>query len=261
MGLFGSLFEKKACDICGGEIGLLGNRKLEDGNMCKKCAAKLSVWFSDRRSSTVEDILAQLSYREENKAAVAAFNTSRRFGSYRKVLIDDEAGKFMVVRTDNIEEENPDVIDLAAITGCEPDIKESRSEITRTVDGKQESYNPPRFRYSYEFDMLIYVRHPYFDEMRFDLKSGYVTVEDSSFGLMSRSLNPRANREYMEYEKLAFDIRDALLNPLRPAPVQQTVPVQQAAPVQSAIPKFCPECGSPTEGGKFCQNCGTKLVP
>ena len=33
MGLFGKLFEKKSCDICGGEIGLLGNRKLEDGNL------------------------------------------------------------------------------------------------------------------------------------------------------------------------------------------------------------------------------------
>ena len=42
MGFFGKLFEKKECSICGGEIGLLGNRKLEDGNCCKECAAKLS---------------------------------------------------------------------------------------------------------------------------------------------------------------------------------------------------------------------------
>ena len=26
------LFDKKYCDICGEKIGLLGNRKLEDGN-------------------------------------------------------------------------------------------------------------------------------------------------------------------------------------------------------------------------------------
>lgn len=38
MGLFGKVFEKKECDICGGEIGLLGNRKLDDGNLCKECA-------------------------------------------------------------------------------------------------------------------------------------------------------------------------------------------------------------------------------
>ena len=42
MGLFGKVFEKKECDICGGEIGLLGNRKLDDGNLCKECAKKLS---------------------------------------------------------------------------------------------------------------------------------------------------------------------------------------------------------------------------
>ena len=39
------LFDKKYCDICGDKIGLLGNRKLEDGNMCKDCAKKLSPFF------------------------------------------------------------------------------------------------------------------------------------------------------------------------------------------------------------------------
>ena len=29
------LFDKKYCDICGEKIGLLGNRKLENGNLCK----------------------------------------------------------------------------------------------------------------------------------------------------------------------------------------------------------------------------------
>ena len=56
MGLFDKLFEKKECAFCGGEIGLLGNRKLEDGNMCKECAGKLSPWFEDRRQSTVAEI-------------------------------------------------------------------------------------------------------------------------------------------------------------------------------------------------------------
>ena len=36
---------------------------------------------------------------------------------------------------------------------------------------------------------------------------------------------------------------------------------QQAAPAAGgAAPKFCPECGTPTNGAKFCPNCGTKLV-
>ena len=42
------LFSKKICDICGGEIGLLGNRKLADGNLCKNCAQKLSPFMTDQ---------------------------------------------------------------------------------------------------------------------------------------------------------------------------------------------------------------------
>lgn len=29
---------------------------------------------------------------------------------------------------------------------------------------------------------------------------------------------------------------------------------------QNAVPKFCPECGTPTNGAKFCSNCGKKLT-
>ena len=76
MGLFGNLFEKKICSVCGGEIGLLGNRKLEDGNLCKNCAKKLSPWFSDRRHSTVDEIKEQLAYREVNLEQVKAFHTT-----------------------------------------------------------------------------------------------------------------------------------------------------------------------------------------
>ncbi|MBQ4248929.1 MAG: DUF4428 domain-containing protein, partial [Clostridia bacterium] len=85
------LFSKKSCSICGGEIGLFGNRKLDDGNMCKNCAAKLSPWFSDRRKSTVAEIEEQLQYREANKEAIAAFNPTRTFGANMKLIIDEDA--------------------------------------------------------------------------------------------------------------------------------------------------------------------------
>ena len=95
------LFDKKYCSVCGEKIGLLGNRKLEDGNLCKNCAAKLSPWFSERRHSTVEDIKGQLAYREANKASVAAFHTTRSLGRNTKVLLDEDNRKFMVARTGN----------------------------------------------------------------------------------------------------------------------------------------------------------------
>jgi len=60
------LFDKKQCAICGEDIGFLGNRKLADGNMCSKCAAKLSPFFHERKASTIEEIKQQLAYRESN---------------------------------------------------------------------------------------------------------------------------------------------------------------------------------------------------
>ena len=75
------LFDKKICDICGEKIGLLGNRKLDDGNLCKDCAKKLSPWFEDRRHSTVEDIKRQLEYREKNKKAVMDFCITRQINT------------------------------------------------------------------------------------------------------------------------------------------------------------------------------------
>ncbi len=45
--------------------------------------------------------------------------------------------------------------------------------------------------------------------------------------------------------------------------MNQQAPQQQMAPQQQAgggtIPKFCPNCGTPTNGANFCGNCGTKL--
>lgn len=146
------LFDKKYCDICGDKIGLLGNRKLENGNLCKNCAKKLSPWFSERRKSTVEEIKAQLAYREENQEKVAAFHTTRTLGTDMKVLLDEDAGKFMVTRARNLAEANPDVLDFADVTGCNLDIDESSTELKREdKDGKEVSYNPPRYEYSYDF--------------------------------------------------------------------------------------------------------------
>ena len=71
------LFDKKYCDVCGEKIGLLGNRKLEDGNLCKECAKKLSPFFSERRNSTVAEIKEQLAYREANLDKVAAFTPTK----------------------------------------------------------------------------------------------------------------------------------------------------------------------------------------
>ena len=41
---------------------------------------------------------------------------------------------------------------------------------------------------------------------------------------------------------------------------QEVAGISAPTPVQeTAKPKFCPNCGAPYEGGKFCQSCGSKL--
>lgn len=172
------LFDKKFCDVCGEKIGVFGNRKLEDGNLCKDCAAKLSPWFSDRRRSTVDDIKAQLEYRETNKEAVAAFHTTLTYGTNTKILLDEDNRKFMVTSARDLAKANPDVLDFSQITGCNLDIQESKTELKQEgPDGKDISYNPPQYSHEYDFYMVIQVNHPYFDEIRFKLNDSEVCIE------------------------------------------------------------------------------------
>ena len=170
MGLFGKLFEKKSCDICGGEIGMLGNRKLDDGNLCKNCAKELSPWFSDRRHSTVEEIRQQLADREENKKKVQMFQITRDFkGSSAHVFIDDQH-EWFAVATRISAEDNPDILELSQVTGCRLDVNQNRTEeYYEDKEGKKQSYQPPRYKYSYDYKIQISVRAPWFDEMRLSL--------------------------------------------------------------------------------------------
>ena len=237
MGFFGKLFDKKVCDLCGEEIGLLGNRKLEDGNCCKECAKKLSPWFDERRHSTVEEIRQQLDYREENKKAVADFKVTRSLGGNTRVLVDENTGKFMVTAAKDYREVNPDVVDCSQVTAVDVDVDEDRDEVFRQVrdaEGKltRESYSPRRYRYKYSFRLTIRVNHPYFDDMHFSLSDGSFEVEArntataSLFGFRVNvedrgegSTTPptledrRSNVRYARCEEMGKEIRQVLMNP------------------------------------------------
>ena len=277
------LFDKKYCDICGEKIGLLGNRKLEDGNLCKDCAKKLSPWFSDRRRSTVEDIKGQLAYREENREKAAQFRTTRSFGEDRKVLLDEEHRWFTVTRARDLAEANPDILDFDAITGCRMDIDESRTELTRKdADGKDVSYVPPRYEYSYDFFLVISVRHPYFDEMRFSLNSSSVYYEPQklpqrapmSHAPMDRPsgrpkminasrVDPEDCAEYRKYRQMGDEICQALeqarsggKQSADAAPEENIIMREAVQDIPAAGPWTCPACGG-ANTGRFCEYCGS----
>ena len=190
------LFDKKICDICGEKIGLLGNRKLDDGNLCKDCAKKLSPWFEERRHSTVEDIKRQLEYREKNKKAVMDFCVTRQINTRNyTVFIDDHKGNFTVARKLDVNE-NPDIVPLSAIVQCRVEVEQQQLEETYTKDGKTVSYQPPVYNYEYDYTMRIKVNTPWFDDMDFRL---------NTFSISSEKRN-----ELMEVEQTGYQIVAAL---------------------------------------------------
>ena len=173
------LFDKKICDICGEKIGLLGNRKLDDGNLCKDCAKKLSPWFEDRRHSTVEDIKRQLEYREKNKKAVMDFCITRQINTRNyNVFIDDNKGNFTVARKLDVNE-NPDIVPLSAVVQCRVDVERQQNEETYTTkDGETVSYQPPVYKYEFDYTMRIKVKTPWFDDMDFRLNTFSISSDN-----------------------------------------------------------------------------------
>ncbi len=262
------LFDKKYCDICEEKIGLLGNRKLEDGNLCKNCAKKLSPFFSERRHSTVDEIRGQLAYREENRMRLDGFHPDRSFGRNEKVYIDTASGAFIVSRYSDWRDENPDLISLSQVIGCDTDVREHREEqYYKDSEGNRKRYEPPRYEYDYSFHITIQVDSPWFSEIDLELSEG-------------RRPDSRYSQLYHDYETEMYELSNALTRKYAPqqtgfTPSQnyaQKQPVQQPAYTVAQTAngwscscgtvnkgKFCMECGSPKPAGAIqyrCDKCG-----
>ena len=249
------LFDKKYCDICGEKIGLLGNRKLEDGNLCKDCARKLSPFFSDRRNSTVEEIKQQLAYREENERRLADFHPDVTFGRMRKVYVDRAGAKFIVTTATNWQDENPDLISFSQVTGVDTDIRENKKEIYYKDDeGKSRSYSPRRYEYDYEFNVKILVDSPWFDKIELELSSGnrpdspYTSLYrqyEEQMHTLSDILNGSQSQAYGQNDS------DASVDPALKAREQEIIET-----VIKTNPWTCKFCNLPNMGTLNCSHCG-----
>ena len=205
------LFDKKFCDICGEKISLLGNRKLEDGNMCKDCAKLISPFMTDRRRTTVADMKEHLAYREENKEKLRGFMPMKVYGAKKKVYIDERMGMFIVTDADPGKwvDENADLIPLSSVMNCAFDIKEDRDEVfMKDSQGNNVSYNPKRYRYTYDFYITITVNNRWFDEIKFQLNG--------------HDVEGMGSLEYRGFELAGNQIRAALMGGPMPQQTQQT---------------------------------------
>jgi len=255
MGLF-DVFKKKDCEICGKEVGMFGYKKLEDGEICKDCVKLLSPWFEERRHSTVAQIKEQLAYREQNRNELANFHPQMRLGEHYPVHVELSGGipsRFVVQRTNDYREENADIISFRNVRTFEIDVEEHERELKhRNSEGESVSYNPPRYNYSYDFNMVIRVNHPYFDEMRFRLNSSSVETTNGTAVPAIRKPNPRLNHEYREYEDMGKEIKEVLTQERQRARDE----AKAAAAPKAAV--TCPYCGATTtpDVSGCCEYCG-----
>ncbi len=255
------LFDKKQCSICGNDIGLLGNRKLSDGNLCKNCAAKLSPWFSDRRSSTVEQIRQQLAYREQNERNLASFNPTRVIDGMTKIYFDEAQKKFIVTRTTNWRSSNPDLISTSQVQAVELDISEDKDEVYKDTENKV-SYDPPKYEYEYTFNIHLAINSPYFDEIDFELRD-------------TRRSEGKDDETYVTLMNRAYEIQHLLKPELYPEKKYEPEKTEtetaeekkdetltdgqwkcSCGHVNAAEANFCSACGSPKPLRWFCPECG-----
>ena len=235
------LFDKKYCDICGKEIKLLGNRKLDDGNMCKDCASKLSPWFSGRRHTSVAAIKEQLDYREKNAEALKLFNPTKIIGKRCKVYIDENRKQFVVTSASNWRNVNPDIISFDDVKGVDVKIEEDRDEILyKDAEGKEISYDPPKYDYEYTYKVHFDVNNPFFDDIDFELTSD--KPEDPNGPV------------YQDYLQMAKDICRIICGKVFNDDRSAFKFNYDSGTSDSEW--YCPKCGAKNTGN-FCVKCGT----
>ena len=139
------------------------------------------------------------------------------------------------------------------LTGGATDIDERRiEEKTKDREGKIVSYRPPRYKYSYDFFVLLRVEHPYFDQMKFKLNPYSIETTNGQAVPEFRKPDPGLDMEYHQYEEMARDIKAAVLR----ARQAQRMAAREEAKPKAAV--TCPNCGAttmPDEHG-CCEYCG-----
>ncbi|MDO4650940.1 MAG: DUF4428 domain-containing protein [Eubacteriales bacterium] len=103
MGLFGNLFKKQNCTLCGKECGTLGRTKLRDGEyVCKDCIRECSR-YARVSEFTKEDLIGHIEYMKQQERIYNECFMSGKRNSYpsgsrcQEIVFCDEIGMFEIV--------------------------------------------------------------------------------------------------------------------------------------------------------------------
>ena len=214
MGLF-DVFKKKDCEICGNEVGLLGYKKLKDGEICNACVKLLSPWFADRRESTVAQIKAQLAYREQNAEELKSFQPTKTIGDYYYMYVEEKDGvpyRFCVSLDKDYQKENADLILFA-------DVEELEIEINNQENRQVSDEDPDDVTYSYSYLFIVHMKiknNPYFESITFRLNNrtpevdgarlSYEECETEEDRRLYEEIFPHFVTEYRQYKAMCDEI-------------------------------------------------------
>ena len=254
MGLFDRL-KKQDCEICGKEVGMLGYKRLQDGEICKECVKLLSPWFEDRRHATVAQIKEQIAYREQNARELERFTISRQIGDAEYIMYIEEADgvptRFFVTNRSDYKAVNPDIISFKDVVSSVTDIQVRDEEIKqKDSSGNWVSCNPRKYKHHHDFYIKMEIRNnPYFDAIKFRMNDSAITLETvgdiggglggaalagllqgvgvSTTGVQTHSLrNSSENRRYEECRMMCEKIQQAVEDGKRGAQPATADPIQ-----------------------------------
>ncbi|MBQ1477047.1 MAG: DUF4428 domain-containing protein [Erysipelotrichaceae bacterium] len=258
------LFDAKYCSLCGNKVGLLGKTTLSDGYLCKDCSSKLSPFLTGTKRLTVEDIKDHLEYREKNQDVLAKFEPNIALGGRKKIYIDEKNKLFVVSSASDYRRVNADVIPFSEVLGVENTVEEDREEeFYKDNEGNKQSYNPPRFTYSYTFLSEITLNSRWFSSIKVELSD-------------KEEPDQLWNDLYRELDYQARTLKSVLTGKPIEEPAINGGPVYNNYPSNTPINNYnqnnynqnnynqnnynntswrCAKCGN-TNTGNFCGTCG-----
>ena len=223
MGLLENLFMRKNCSVCGKPLGPGYSVRLKDGRCCSACARKLSPWSSDRKKRTVNNIKEEIAFRDAHKNDFKDFYPTRFYGNSCILMIDEIGKRFAVTSELNFRKEVVDILMFSQVQTCLTQIEKSRKEVLAELKDNpddpdsathNESYRPRRYRWYYDFQLVLKLNHPILDTIRFSISGGPFSVTPVSQLRNEGSIQEPTKEECMEdyyYARYAGEMQELKL--------------------------------------------------